>query len=54
MPASYIDQSTPEAAIRSLNDALTRGDVGAVEAPVYPGDKSSADAIAGLSLFFAP
>jgi hypothetical protein len=48
MPASYIDQSTPEAAIRSLNDALTRGDVGAVEALVYPGDKSSADAIAGL------
>ena len=47
-PVSDVDQPTPEAAIRSLNDAITRGDIRAVESFVYPGDKASEDF---LSLF---
>jgi len=52
-PVSDVDQSTPEAAIRSLNDAITRGDIRAVESFVYPGDKASEDFLRGFSQFVA-
>jgi hypothetical protein len=52
-PASLPDQSTPEATIRSLYDAINRSDVRSVELLVESGDKDSADFIKGLKEIFA-
>jgi hypothetical protein len=52
-PAASLDQSTPEATIRSLYDAINRSDLAAVQRLVEPGDKDSEPFIKGLGQLFS-
>jgi len=45
---SSLDQSTPEATIRTLYDAINRNDLSTVEQLAEPGDKDSEPFIKGL------
>ena len=52
-PTSSLDQSTPEATIRTLYAAINRNDLSAVEQLVESGDKDSEPYVNGLKQMFA-